>query len=180
MAWLKFRHPILQLRHDANAIARAHRLKFTCGEMFAMFMLINYCNNRLVERRQLIFPDKRETNPRLGLWHFSHFYGPFTAFLRPAQYDDTITMMIVKECPHYQLSTFYCLEISQKYNRYTFIAWNVRFWGANEKGCCISWRIYEMQDYLKLHIQSLKNNTFAKLKSQKGKYSLKANFSQII
>ena len=60
-----------------------------------------------MERRQLIFPDKRETNPRLGLWHFSHFYGPFTAFLRPTQYDDTITMMIVKECPHYQLLAHY-------------------------------------------------------------------------
>ena len=121
MALLKFRLPILQLRYDANTIARAHGLKFTSDEMFAMFLLINYYNNRLVERRQLIFPDKRETNPRLGLWHFSHFYGPFTAFLRPTQYDDTITMMTMKECPHYQPSTFYCLEIrKESKNRYPF------------------------------------------------------------
>ena len=121
MALLKFRLPILQLRHDANAIARAHRLKFTCDEVFAMFLLINYYNIRLLERRQLIFPDKRETNPRLGLWHFSHFYGPFTAFRRPTQYDDTITMMIIKGCSPYQLNTFYCLEIrKESKNRYPF------------------------------------------------------------
>ena len=113
MALLKFRLPILQLRHDANAIAIA---------IVCHVYIIKCYNNRLVEQRQLIFPDKRETNPRLGLWHFSHFYGPFTAFLRPTQYDDTITMMIVKECPHYQLSTFFCLEISKKYKRYPFIA----------------------------------------------------------
>ena len=40
--------------------------------------------NRL-EWRPLMFPDKRETNPRLRRWHFSHFYGPFTAFLLPYQ-----------------------------------------------------------------------------------------------
>ena len=55
------------------------------SQLFAMFMLLSVTISRLVERRQLIFPDKRETNPRLGLWHFSHFYGPFTAFLLPCQ-----------------------------------------------------------------------------------------------
>ena len=37
---------LTKLRHDANSIARAHRLKFSFIEVFAMFVLINYHNKQ--------------------------------------------------------------------------------------------------------------------------------------
>ena len=77
----------------STSLGRYHCHRSLCHSEWIFY--INLCKvlaNRL-QWSQLIFPDKGETNPRLWLWHFSHFYGPFTAFSLTAQYDD-IEMII--------------------------------------------------------------------------------------
>ena len=69
----------------------------------------------------------------------------------------------------------FALKSITKYNRYPFIAWNVRFCGANEKGCCISWRIYEIQDD-----EDQFQQHFHKIKVPNGKIFLKSQFQPLL